>query len=313
MNSSTQETVLITGGSGFLGSSIRRQTGNAHVLAPQHSELDLLRFDEVDQYLSSREVHRIIHAAGFVGGIGLHKAQPGRIIADNLRMGLNLLEAAALNRVQQVVLVSTVCVYPEGATVPTPESEIFNGMPAADTAGYGIAKRTLLTVARGLHEQYGMHYTYVIPTNLYGPGDYFDESRSHVVSALLKRAIEARDAAKRELVVWGDGTNTRDFVFVEDAARAIVACLDPKAYEQALNVGSGHETSIKALAETVCEVVGFRGELRFDPTKPSGARRRALDSTRLKRVLGIEMKVDLREGLQATLQWLEGNHVAAAR
>ena len=313
MTSSTPETVLVTGASGFLGSAIGRRITGKNLLTPGHAELDLLSFEQVNGYLASHKAARIIHAAGYVGGIGLHKAHPGRMVADNLRMGLNLLEAAARNGVEQVVIVSTVCVYPAEAAVPTPESEMFNGLPADDTAGYGIAKRTLLTLAQGLKTEFGMNYTYVIPTNMYGPGDYFDESRSHVVSALLQRAMAARDADDPEMLVWGDGSATRDFVFVEDAAAAIVACLTPKAYDQVFNIGSGREVSIKELAETICEVVGYRGELRWDATKPSGARRRALDSTRLKETLGVEMKIGLTQGLQATVKWLEGKHAAAAK
>jgi GDP-L-fucose synthase len=310
---SNNETVLITGGSGFLGRAVGRKVTGATLLAPKRAELDLLRMEDVDRYLSNKGVKRIIHAAGYVGGIGLHTEHPGRMIAENLRMGLNLLESAARNGVEHVVIISTVCVYPENAAVPTPETEIFNGMPADDTAGYGIAKRTLLTLAEGLHKEFGLQYTYVIPTNMYGPGDYFEENRSHVVSALLRRAMVARDAGDREMVVWGDGRSTRDFIFVDDAAAAIAACLTSKAYGQSFNVGSGREVSIQELAETICDVVGFKGELRWDTDKPNGARRRALDSTRLKQVLGVEMKTGLREGLQATVKWMEENRVVAAR
>ena len=313
MTSSNDEIVLITGGSGFLGRAVLQKVRAGRLLAPSHTELDLLRTEDVEHYLSRQKVRRIIHAAGFVGGIGLHKEHPGRMIADNLRMGLNVLESAARNGVEQVVIVSTVCVYPGNAMVPTPETEIFHGMPADDTAGYGIAKRTLLTLAEGLHAEFGLQYTYVIPTNMYGPGDYFEESRSHVVSALLRRAMMARDKGGREMVVWGDGRSTRDFVFVDDVAMAIVACLQTKAYCQVFNVGSGREVSIQELAEMICDIVGFKGELRWDTEKPNGARRRALDTTRLKQVLGMEMKTGLREGLQATVQWMEENRVVAAR
>ncbi len=295
--------VWVTGGKGFLGRRISEALGRRAHVAPGRDEVDLLDAIQVRDFLASRPVAAIVHAAGFVGGIGLHRAHPGRVALENLRMGLNVLDAAAKRRGVRVCIVSTVCAYPESAPVPTPESAIFDGYPAEDTAHYGLAKRALLTVADGLRREFGLPYSYVIPTNLYGPGDHFDEARSHVVPALIRRAIEARAAGARTLTVWGDGTPTRDLLFVDDAARGIVAALEPEADGEVFNLGSGREVTIRELAEAIVEIVGFEGEIVWDPTKPGGAKRRALDPAKAARILGFGASVGLREGLRRTVDW----------
>ena len=297
--------ILLTGGNGFLGSYVRKKLADKTVFAPRSRELNLLDKAAVDQYVAENGINAIIHCAGFVGGIGLHREHPGRMIADNLRMGLNVLEAAAGAAPAHVVIVSTICVYPADASVPTAETAMFEGEPAEDTGFYGIAKRTLLTAAQGLQREFGLTYSYLIPTNLYGPGDYDDESRSHVVSALIKRILAAKESGAPEVVVWGDGTNTRDFAYVEDTARAVAACLNERAQGQVFNFGAGREISIRELAETICELAGYTGKLVFDPTKPSGAKRRALDSSKIASLLGIRAQVDLRTGLKNTMESLK--------
>lgn len=304
--------ILVTGGGGFLGRQVVRRLSGSQVYAPRSSELNLLGLSALESYLASHSIDTIIHCAGFVGGIGLNKNHPGRMIADNLRMGLNVLEAAAKHSKAHVVIVSTICVYPENAAIPMKESAIFDGAPAEETGFYGTAKRTLLVLAEGLSREYGLSYSYLIPTNLYGPEDYDDEDRSHVVSALLKRILEAKQKDSPEVVVWGDGTATRDLVYVEDAAKAILACMQPKARGQVYNFGSGREVSIRQLAETICEVAGYSGRIIFDPTKPSGAQRRALDSSKIREQLGVVATVDLREGLTRSLEFLQREHRVSA-
>jgi GDP-L-fucose synthase len=303
-----EKRILVTGGNGFLGRQVVRRLSDSQIFAPRSSELNLLQLPALEQFLISHQIDAIIHCAGFVGGIGLNKRHPGRMITDNLRMGLNVLEAAARFTHAQVVIVSTICVYPSHAPIPTSESMIFEGAPAEETGFYGIAKRTLLTVSEGLSREFGLAYSYLIPTNLYGPDDYDDEDRSHVVSALLKRVLEAKRNNIPEVVVWGDGMATRDLVYVEDAADAVIACMRPEARSQVYNFGSGREISIRELAETICDVVGYEGRLSFDSTKPSGALRRALDSTKIKEQLGVVAKVNLREGLKRSLEFAQKEH-----
>lgn len=286
----------MTGGSGFLGSYLVRQLEDSQVYAPGQGELDLTDWAAVDEFIGSQGVRRVVHAAGFVGGITLNRQYPGRMIVDNLRMGVNILEACARHGAE-ACLVSTVCAYPESASVPTPESALFDGPPADDTGFYGTAKRTLYMVAEGLARERGLVYTYVIPTNMYGPGDHYEDDRSHVVAALLARMHQAKTQGLPSVTVWGDGTQTRDLIYVEDAARGILACRDPRCRRRTVNIGSDHELSIREIASTIKEVVGYGGELRWDPSKPTGARRRLLDSAWLRSEIGFAPQVEFVEGL----------------
>lgn len=293
----------ITGGGGFFGRAIAAHLGpRARVTG--RAEVDLLDFAASRRFIEAGGFDTIVHAAGFVGGIGLNQAHPGRMAADNLRMGLNVLEAAARRGGMHVVIVSTVCVYPEKAPVPTPETSMFDGYPSEVTSFYGLAKRSLLTLAEGLRREHGLSYTYLVPTNLYGPGDHFEDEKSHVVPALIKRAMAAAGSGAAELVVWGDGTPTRDLLYVEDAARGVEQALDrARASGQVYNLSSGRETSVRELAETICRLVGYTGRLVWDPGKPGGAPRRALDPGKARRELGFEARTGLEEGLRRTISW----------
>lgn len=286
-----------------MGTCLRGALPEEKCLSPTRSELDLLDRDAVVNYLRNHEIQAVIHAAGFVGGIGLNKAHPGRMVTENLQMGVNVLEAAALAGGVKVAIVSTACVYPDDVEIPTKESDMYAGYPSPDTAFYGVAKRTLHTVAEGLHREFGLRYSYLIPPNLYGPGDHFEESKSHVVPALIRRAIEAKEARAKRFVVWGDGSQTRDLLYVEDAAMGIIASLDSPESNQVLNLGSGVEVSIRELAETICQIVGLESEIVWDTTKPGGAPRRFLDISRARRSLGFQPQTILRDGLQKTVDW----------
>lgn len=272
-------------------------------LNPSRGEFDLLDFQAVQSYLASNDVNSIVHAAGFVGGIGLNKAHPGRMLTDNLRMGLNVLEAAAKQGNTRVTVVSTICVYPQDAPIPTPESAMYDGYPADETAFYGIAKRTLHTAAEGLRRELGLSFAYVIPTNLYGPGDHFEESKSHVIPALIRRALEAKESGATEFVAWGDGSQTRDLLFVEDAVKGILAAHNSQTNGEVFNLGSGVEVSVRQMVETVFEVVGFQGEIKWDTSKPGGAPRRALDGSKAENILGFKPTTDFREGMRQTVDW----------
>ena len=300
--------LLLLGGSGFLGRHVQNWAkGKWETTAPSSQELDLLDPFAVKGYFLEHSFDAVIHAAGFVGGIGLNLAHPGRMVSDNLRMGLNLLEALKSSKGIHVVIVSTVCAYPVDAPIPTPETSLLDGIPAKDTLPYGLAKRTLYVAAEALSREFGMRFTYVVPTNLYGPGDHFEESKSNVVPALIKRAHGAKVAGDKELVVWGDGTQTRDLLYVEDAAQALLKIAQGSPTSGVFNLSSDRETSVRQLAEAVCFAVGFEGGLVFDKSKPGGAPRRALDGSKVREVFGVEPTTDLRKGIASTYQWFLAN------
>jgi GDP-L-fucose synthase len=297
--------ILDTVGHGFLGRWIESQLGARPHFSPRSAVHDLRDADATQRYVERHGITTILHAAGDVGGIGLHRDHPGRVALDNLVMGVNVLRAAAmLARPAHVVIVSTVCAYPESAPLPTSETALYDGFPAADTAGYGLAKRELHSLANALAAEYGMTYSYVIPTNLYGPEDHFDEARSHVLPALIRRASQARRAGQSSLVVWGDGTATRDLLYVEDCARGVVLAADvAAACGEVINLGSGREIPIRELAEAVCREVGFDGGIVWDRSKPQGAPRRALDPQKARRLLDFAPRVPFEEGLHHTVDW----------
>jgi len=297
--------ILLTGGNGFLGLHLQEVLQDRPFLAPRSSELDLLDDKATKSYFEEHGITQVIHGAGFVGGIGLNKSHPGKVASLNLRMGLNVLDAAAhLDNGCHVVIVSTICAYPQEAPVPTREESLYEGFPALDTAPYGLAKRELHSLAGGLSQEFNMSYTYCIPTNLYGPGDHFDEAKSHVVPALMRRALQAKERGDSEIAIWGDGTATRDFLYVGDAARALVLALDAdKTKGEVVNLGSNYETSVKELAETILDLVEFPGQLVWDPTKPTGAPRRGLDGSKAAALMGFRAEVNLRQGLERTLAW----------
>jgi GDP-L-fucose synthase len=296
--------IVVTGGTGFFGAQLRARLGGA-VLAPTRRQLELGDAGAVHQYLRRVRPAAVVHAAGFVGGIQLNAAVPGRMAVDNLRMGLNLLDAAARLGGIHVVIVSTVCAYPASAPVPTPEEALWAGYPAEETAAYGLAKRELLSVAGALRQELGFAYSYLIPANLYGPGDHLEPERSHVVPALIRRIHEARTEGRDAIVLWGDGTATRDLLFVEDAADGVARALARGPLACAVNLGSGVETSVRELAETLCALMGFRGRLVFDAARPAGAPRRLLDTRRAGALLGWRARTPLRLGLARTVRWFE--------
>lgn len=300
---------LVLGGGGFVGRHLMAHAGDRTVVAPRSAELDLLNLDQTVEAFREIRPATVIHAAGFVGGIGLNKAHPGRMIMDNLRMGLNVLEAARSVSGTHVIIVSTVCAYPVDAPIPTPESTLDEGKPAFDTLPYGLAKRTLYHAAEALHREEGLAFTYLVPTNMYGPGDHFDEAKSHVVPALIRRAHETKERGETSLEVWGDGTQTRDLLYVEDAARAMWMVADRPATNDIYNISSNREVSIRELAEAVCEAVAFPGALTFDASKPGGAPRRGLDGRKISQTFGFDPVVDLKTGIHRTYEWFCANEL----
>lgn len=302
----TAQRILVTGGRGFFGSHLIEELkgrGYGRVHALDRNDCDLIQPASVQNFFEHFRPTHVIHAAAAVGGIGANVAEAGWFSYANTMMGCNVVESARRNRVEKLLSIGTVCVYPEHAPVPTPETAMFEGFPAPDTAPYGLAKRNLWMMGAAYRKQYGLNAIFVTPTNLYGPRDHFEESRSHVVPALIRRALKARDEEQPTFDVWGDGSATRDLLYVTDAARGVVDALERYDAIEPVNLSTGREISVKELVETVVRLCDYRGELRFDPTKPQGAPRRALDATKARNCFGFEATTDLATGLKATIDW----------
>jgi GDP-L-fucose synthase len=297
---------VVTGGAGFLGSRVvqrLRERGLGRIVVPRSHEVDLRDAGAVARLFDAARPGLLIHLAAVVGGIGLNRAQPGRLFHDNALMGLHVLEAARRVGVRRFVSVATVCSYPAGAPLPLHESDLWNGHPEETNAAYGLAKRMLLAQGQAYRQQYGFPFIGLLPTNLYGPGDDFDLETGHVLPAIVRRCVEACETGRGEIVLWGDGTPTREFLYVDDAAEAIVLAAERYDGEEPVNVGSGEEVSIRELAARVAAEVGFTGRIAWDPSFPNGAQRRCVDSGRAKALLGFEARTPLREGIARTVAW----------
>lgn len=303
--------ISVTGGTGFLGGHVvdeLRRRGAA-VDALGRSDYDLVHRPEIDRLLAERTPEYVVHLAAVVGGIGANRAEPGRFFYENALMGIELLEACRLAGVGKVVLAGTVCAYPKVTPVPFEEESLWLGYPEETNAPYGLAKKMLLVQAQAYRHQYGTNAIYLLPVNLYGPGDNFDLESGHVIPAMIRRFTEARDQGLPVVTLWGDGSPTREFLYAGDAARAFALALERYDGEEPVNVGSGDEISIRDLATTVADIVGFRGTIEWDTTKPNGQPRRALSTSRARECFGFEASVSLRDGLAATIEWYEQNRV----
>jgi GDP-L-fucose synthase len=292
---------LVTGGSGFLGSHLveRLQSSGHEVTVPRSSDYDLTRRDDTARLFADTRPELVFHVAAVAGGIGANRAEPGRVWFANRMMGAHVLEESRLAAVRKVVMLGTICEYPKFAPVPFREEELWNGFPEETNAPYGIAKKAHLVGGQAYRLQYGMDVIHLLPVNLYGPRDNFDLETSHVIPALIRKMVESPG----RIELWGDGTPTREFLYVEDAAEAIVLAADGYDGEEPVNLGSGEEISIRDLAELIGELVGFEGEIEWDPAKPNGQPRRLLDVTRAERLFGFRARTPLREGLERTIAW----------
>ncbi len=298
--------VVVTGGAGFLGRHIvmcLRAAGCAEVFAPRRADYDLREMGNITQLYRETRPHLVIHAAGIVGGIGANRERPAEFFYDNLMMGIQLLHAAWQHGVQKFVALGTVCAYPKFTPVPFTEAELWNGYPEETNAPYGLAKKMLLVQSQAYRQQYGFNSIFLLPVNLYGPGDNFDPATSHVVPALIRKCLEAQPRGEREIVVWGDGSPTREFLYVEDAAEGIVLAAERYDSSEPVNVGSSFEISIKELVNRIAEATGFEGQVVWDTAKPNGQPRRKLDISRAEREFGFKSKVDFPEGLRRTVEW----------
>ena len=304
--------ILVTGGAGFLGKYVVSELGEngaikENIIIPRSSENDLRNFDICNTLLKDTDI--VIHLAARVGGIGFNQKYPGALFYDNAIMGINIIEASRINNVEKVVLVGTVCSYPKFTPTPFKEESLWDGYPEETNAPYGVAKKALLVQAQSYRAQYGMDIVYLIPVNLYGPGDHFDLEDSHVIPALIRKFVEAKKRNDNEVVVWGTGNVSREFLYVEDAARGIVRALLNYNKPEPVNLGTGEEIKIKDLVKIVKDLVGYKGNLVWDDSKPDGQPRRMLDTFKAEKEFGFKSTVSLKMGLEETLSWYLDNQV----
>ncbi len=298
--------VLVTGGAGFLGAHVVgkvQERGCRAVIVPRSREFDLRQMESIVRLFERAQPDLVIHLAAVVGGIGANRKHPGRFFYDNAIMGLQLMEHARRFGVEKFVAIGTVCAYPKLTSVPFQEAELWNGYPEETNAPYGLAKKMLLVQSQAYRQEYGFNAIYLLPVNLYGPGDNFDPETSHVIPALIHKCLEAVEARQEAVVVWGTGRASREFLYVEDAAEAIVLASEHYNDPEPVNVGSGVEICIKELVELIAELTGFQGRLAWDPTKPDGQPRRCLDTSRATHAFGFRAQTDFRQGLMRTIDW----------
>ena len=306
---------LVTGGGGFLGRAVleQLQEAGAKVVAPGRAEYDLLRETDVARLFAEHRPEVVFHLAADVGGIGYNLANPGRTLYNNVTMTALVMEQARRAGVEKFVGAGSVCAYPEHAAVPFREDELWDGYPEPSNGPYGLAKRMMLVQGQAYRAQYGFNAIYLLIMNLYGPGDHFEPDRSHVIAALIRRMLEAHEAGAPELVVWGDGEATREFLYVDDAARGLLRAAERYDGAAPVNLGAGFEISIRDLATLLAELTGYRGRLVFDASRPSGQRRRSADVTRARQEFGFAARVSLREGLTRTIAWYRAQRAGTAR
>jgi GDP-L-fucose synthase len=300
--------VMVTGGGGFLGSAVVRrlqQAGATDIFVPRSRDYDLRTRDGIDGALAEGRPELVIHLAAVVGGIGANRENPGRFFYENASMGIELMERSRRAGVGKFVQIGTVCSYPKFTPVPFREDDLWNGYPEETNAPYGLAKKMLLVQGQAYRQQYGFDVIHLILVNLYGPGDNFDPASSHVIPALIKKCVDARDAGEGHIDVWGTGSASREFLYVEDAAEGIVLAAERYDGAEPVNLGVGREITIRELVELIARLTRFAGEIRWDPTKPDGQPRRALDTSRARKRFGFVATTGFEDGLRRTIDWYE--------
>ena len=302
-----QKLVLVTGGGGFLGSFVveRLRREGAKVVAPRSAEYDLVDGAAIRRLLADARPNMVIHLAARVGGIGANRENPGRYLYENAMMGLQLFEQCRLAKVPKLVALGTICAYPKFAPVPFREEDLWNGYPEETNAPYGIAKKMMLVQSQAYRDQYGMNSIVLFPVNLYGPRDNFDLQSSHVIPAMIRKFVSARERGDDEVVLWGDGSATREFLYVEDAAEGIVLGAERYDSSDPVNLGSGQEIAIRDLAQIIARACRFEGRFVWDTSKPNGQPRRQLDVTRARERFGFEARTPFNRGVAATVDWYE--------
>lgn len=298
--------VVVTGGAGFLGSYVVKRLSALRcgkIAVPRSRDFDLRKEGDIVRLFEQTRPQLVIHLAAVVGGIGANRQSPGRFFYDNLIMGAQLMEEARLFEVEKFVAIGTICAYPKFTPVPFKEEDLWSGYPEETNAPYGLAKKMLLVQSQAYRQQYGFNSIYLLPVNLYGPGDNFDPRTSHVIPALIRKCVEALETGEEQIVCWGDGSATREFLYVDDCAEAIVLASERYNDAEPVNVGAGFEISIRDLTEKIADLVGFRGQIVWDTSQPNGQPRRCLDTTRAEERFGFKARVSLEEGLRRTVEW----------
>jgi len=301
--------IVVTGGAGFLGSFILerlRQRGcRDNVFVPRIEEYDLVEHANVQRMYDDFRPDLVIHLAAVVGGIGANRAHPGEFYFKNMAMGLFLMEEARRRKIEKFVALGTICAYPKFTPVPFREEDLWNGYPEETNAPYGLAKKMMLDQSQACRQEYGFNSIFLLPVNLYGPRDNFDPASSHVIPALIKKCLDARDVGAREIVVWGTGNASREFLYAGDAAEGIVLAAERYNSSEPVNIGAGFEIKIKDLVPLIARLTGFQGDIVWDATKPDGQPRRMLDTSRAEKLFGFKAKVGFEEGLRETIAWYE--------
>mgnify|MGYP001440538793 FL=1 len=302
--------VVVTGGAGFLGSVVvaqLRQQGCRDIWVPRSQDYDLVQMEAVQRLYDDAAPDVVVHLAARVGGIGANQANAGRFFYDNLMMGTQLMEVGRQRGLEKFVALATICAYPKYTPVPFREEDLWAGYPEETNAPYGLAKKMMLVQAQAYRQQYGFNAIVLFPVNLYGPGDNFDMHTSHVIPALIRKCVEAKARGTEQVVLWGDGSPSREFLYVDDAARAILLAAEHYNGDEPVNIGTGEEITIQNLAHLIADEVGFKGELLWDTSKPNGQPRRCLDTRQAKQLFGFEAETRLREGIRGTVAWFHTN------